>query len=210
MSRTPDDLIEGYLRHLNTALGDLPGARRREVVEEVAEHIAEARADLLLESEAAVRNLLERVGDPDEIAAEARDRFGVRPRGGGIREISAIVLLLVGGFVLVIGWFVGVVLLWASEAWTTRDKLIGTFVVPLGLLPLLYALTFSLAAGEGCVGEIDPKTGATVSQVCTGGPSLAGQVVGGLVFVGLLVGPLFTTAYLARRMRRPAEIVRSS
>jgi len=204
MSRTPDELVETYLRDLGSALGDLPRERRSEVVDEVADHIAESRAQLARESEAEIRNLLERIGDPEEIAAEARERFGIRPRGGGIREISAIVLLLVGGFLFVVGWFVGVVLLWASEAWTTRDKLIGTLVVPFGLVPLLWALTFSLRAGESCSGVIDPETGATLSETCTGGSSLAGQILGGLVFIVLLVGPFFTTIYLARRMRGPA------
>ena len=207
MSRAPDELVAAYLESLERALRDLPRARRQEVLDEVADHIDEARGELSGESEADTRNLLERVGDPDEIAAEARERFGIQPRGGGIREISAIVLLLVGGFVFVVGWFVGVVLLWASEAWTTRDKLIGTFVVPFGLVPLLYAMTFSLAPAESCSGEIDPQTGATLSEVCTGGSSLAGEIAAGVVFLVLLVGPFFTTIYLARRMRRPAVAI---
>jgi hypothetical protein len=205
MTRSPDELIAAYLQDLSAALAGLPRERRREVVEEVADHIAEARAEVTVESEAEIRNLLERVGDPDEIAAEARERFGIRPRGGGIREIAAIVLLLMGGFVFVVGWFVGVVLLWASEAWTTRDKLIGTFVVPFGLLPLVYAMSATLTATESCVSvsEVNPETVETTSEVCTGGPSLAGEIAGGVVFLVLLVGPFFTTIYLARRMRRP-------
>ena len=214
MSKTPDELVESYLQDLRRALGDLPKERRREVVDEVAEHIAESRAGLPVESEVEIRNLLERVGDPEEIAAEARERFGVRPRETGIREISAIVLLLVGGFVFGIGWFVGVVLLWASEAWTTRDKLIGTFIVPGGLASLMYVLWFGLGAGESCGRVVDAETGAVVSEVCTGGPSLASQILGGLLLVVFLVGPFFTTIYLALRLRRPgvasAEFVSAS
>jgi uncharacterized membrane protein len=203
MSRSPDELVDAYLRELEQALGDLPRARRHEVVGEVAEHIAEARAELPLETESEVLNLLDRVGDPDDIAAEARERFGVRRRGGTVREVAAIVLLLVGGFAFVIGWFVGVILLWASEAWTTRDKLIGTFVVPFGWLPLFWALTATLVAGETCVQEVDPDTGGVTSEVCTGGSSTASEVTGLVVGLILLVGPIFTTIYLARRMRRP-------
>jgi hypothetical protein len=37
----------------------------------------------------------------------------------------------------VVGWVIGVVLLWLSPTWTAREKLIGTFVVPGGLaLPI--------------------------------------------------------------------------
>src|SRR6266542_4042978 len=139
--------------HLEVELDDLPRARRREIVDEISRHIAEARADLEAEMEADVRNILETLGDPAEIAAEARDRFEVRPvppaqaERAGATEIAALILLLVGGLVLpVIGWIVGVVLLWASNAWTVRDKLIGTLVLPGGLM-LPFGLFF-LAAGN--------------------------------------------------------------
>jgi len=213
MSRTPDELIETYIQNLTRALGDLPRERRREVVEEVAEHFAEARAELPAESEAEIRNLLERVGDPDELAADARERFGVRRRGGGIQEISAIVLLLVGGFVFAVGWFVGVVLLWASEAWTTRDKLIGTFLVPFGLLPFVWTMTFTLAAVPTDVycdsGPVGGQTEAVTVEGCTnaGWSSVLDAVALPIV---LLIAPIFTTIYLARRMRRPVEVATAS
>jgi hypothetical protein len=44
MSTTPDKLVERYLKHLEVELDDLPGDRRREIVDEIAGHIAEARA----------------------------------------------------------------------------------------------------------------------------------------------------------------------
>ena len=203
MTRTADQLVDDYLRRLNRELADLPRARRREVVEEITEHIAEARAALPVESEADVRNLLDRVGDPSELAADARERFGLRPSRAGIREIAAIVLLLVGGFLMFIGWVVGVVLLWASDAWNTRDKLIGTLVVPGGLvLPL--SLFVLAGTGETCSGVIDPRTRAVIERTCTGGPSFAAQLLAGAVFVVLVLAPIVTSIYLARRMRRPA------
>jgi len=170
----------------------------------VAGHIVEARAEGAVETEADVLNLLDRIGAPEEIAADARERFGVRPRGGGMREIAAIVLLLVGGFMFVVGWFVGLVLLWASEAWSTRDKLIGTFVVPFGLLPLLWFLfSQTLVAGETCVG-IRSSTGTVTESCQSAGTSTESTVVALLVFAFLALGPFFTTIYLARRMRKPA------
>ena len=44
MSTTPDKLVERYLKHLEIELDDLPSDRRREIVDEIAGHIAEARA----------------------------------------------------------------------------------------------------------------------------------------------------------------------
>jgi hypothetical protein len=48
-------------------------------------------------------------------------------------------------------WVVGVVLLWRSRAWTLRDKLIGTLVVPGGLAYVIYAtVDAALLLHEGC------------------------------------------------------------
>jgi uncharacterized membrane protein len=79
MSTTPDKLVERYLKHLEVELDDLPRDRRREIVDEIAGHIAEARAALEHETEADVRNILEGLGDPADIAADAGERFDVRP-----------------------------------------------------------------------------------------------------------------------------------
>ena len=64
MSTTPDKLVERYLKHLEIELDDLPRDRRREIVDEIAGHIAEARAGLQHENEADVRKILEGLGDP--------------------------------------------------------------------------------------------------------------------------------------------------
>jgi uncharacterized membrane protein len=140
MSTTPDKLVERYLKHLEVELDDLPRDRRREIVDEIAGHIAEARAGLEHETEADLRNILEGLGDPADIAQEARERFEVRPPAPdppykpGWMEVAALVLLLVGGLVLpVVGWLIGLVLLWVSNAWNVRDKIIGTIFIPGGL-----------------------------------------------------------------------------
>ena len=203
MTPTSEQLVRNYLERLEHELHDLPTARRREIVEEISEHIEEARASGAAD-EASVRSLLDRLGDPADIAADARERLGVRPRRPGMLEIAALVLLLVGGVVLpVLGWFVGVALLWASAVWTTRDKLVGTLVVPGGLGLSLFLAMFP-AYSEECSEEVDPETGAPIpgTQMCSGGPPEAVEVLGPVLFVALLVAPLVTTVYLARRMRR--------
>ncbi len=203
MTPTPEQLIRDYLKRLKQELADLPSARRREIVEEISENIEEARASGAAD-EASVRSLLDRLGDPADIAADARERLGVPARRAGILEIAALVLLLVGGIVVpVVGWFVGVALLWASAVWTTRDKLVGTLVVPGGLALTLF-LAFSPGYSEACSQEFDPETGAPIpgTEICTGGPPEAMAILGPILFVALLVAPLLTTVYLARRMRR--------
>ena len=126
MTTEVDALILRYLQDLEAELHDLPANRRQELLEEVGEHIAAARAGLDPETEAGVRTMLERLGDPADIAAEARERFGVQPPpprpATPWLEVIALVLLVIP----FVGWVVGVVLVWLSRLWTTRDKLIGT------------------------------------------------------------------------------------
>ncbi|WP_327633646.1 hypothetical protein OHB24_27045 [Kribbella sp. NBC_00482] len=45
---------------------------------------------------------------------------------------GALVLLAVGPFLLVIGWLIGVWLLWTSNRWSTVWKLVGTLAWPVG------------------------------------------------------------------------------
>ena len=126
MTTEADALVLRYLQDLEGELRDLPANRRQELLDEVGEHIAAARAALAPETEAGVRTMLERLGDPADIAAEARERFGVQPPpprpATPWLEVIALVLLVIP----FVGWVVGVVLVWLSRLWTTRDKLIGT------------------------------------------------------------------------------------
>ncbi len=66
-----DEIVEEYLKHLDAALSQIPATRRRQLMIEIREHIDQARSELPEESEVAVRNLLSRLGRPEDIAAEA-------------------------------------------------------------------------------------------------------------------------------------------
>lgn len=203
MSSDLDRLVDDYLDRLDSALADLPRGRRREVVEEIAEHIAAARAEAAVQSQAELRTVLDRIGDPEEIAAAALDRPPARRTWV---EVGALVLLLVGGVVLpVVGWLAGVVLLWISTVWTTREKVIGTLVVPGGLgLALFVGLGVAVTAtsARSCA-EPATRTGAAVTYEianCTGGPSGAAHAAVILGVVTLLALPVATTIFLTRRL----------
>src|SRR3954452_7606151 len=100
------------------------------------------------------------------------------------REWATIVLLPVV-------WVVGVVLLWRSPVWTTRDKLIGTLVVPGGLAYVNYvAVDTVLALIEGC----EPKGRCSVG--------IAIDPVSAVVLGALTVLPLASAIYLAIRADR--------
>ena len=155
-------------------------------------------ADYLDRLERAARRLPR--GDRRELVEEIVDaqRPEEASRRGGLRiqEWATIFLLLLGGFLAFVGWVAGAIMLWSSRAWNTRDKLVGTLVVPGGLAT---ALTLALA-------------GATV-QKCTslnGGPqhctthassSPLHNIVFGVLLIFCVIGPIFTAVYLARRAR---------
>jgi uncharacterized membrane protein len=122
------DPVERYLRELERELRGLPRGRRAEILDDVGGHLEEARAQAADEAE--LRMLIDRLGDPADIAAEVRGPVEA-PRRGWV-EIVAVAMLSVGSLIPVLGWLVGVVLLWGSRVWTLRDKLVGTLLVPGG------------------------------------------------------------------------------
>jgi HAAS domain-containing protein len=147
MSTPDDDRVALYLAKLQDELRNVAPRVRDQVVRDVATRIAAER-----DSGVDVRTVLADAGDPLDIAADVRERHGVRERSNW-RETAAVLLLPFGGVVIPIaGWFVGVYLLWSSPAWSVREKLVGTLVVPFGTLgPLLlvsrspwYALLLAL------------------------------------------------------------------
>jgi hypothetical protein len=144
---TGDRLLGDYLARLDAAALHLPPDRRAELMEGIAEHIAAARASGELRDEAAVRTLLDRLGEPEEIvAAASEDTYGGPPpswrapaaaplvprQPGTALELAAVLMLTIGSLLPVVGWLVGVALLWSSRRWRTGEKLLGTLVVPGG------------------------------------------------------------------------------
>ena len=158
-------VVRDYLGRLHAAGWGLAPARRDELVAEVREHIDEAlrvQREAGRRGEAVVRNVLERLGPPEEIVrAESEgqpyDVRGAAPSGQapigapglpaaagtsydagswwGPVEIFAVLLLSLGSVLLpLVGPVTGLVLLWMSPRWTQEQKVVGSF---LGLLPFL-------------------------------------------------------------------------
>jgi hypothetical protein len=126
MPRPGDRLVDDYLTRLDEELRDLPRARRRELLEDIAEHTDEKRS---------------------------------------------------------------------------RDKLIGTLVVPGGLGLAFYLVVIASGPSTVCSTETD-AAGHVLSSTCGGGGVSAGDILVYILLGALVVGPIFTTVYLARRMRR--------
>jgi hypothetical protein len=188
MTTTVDTLIDRYLKDLEAELGELPTNRRREILDEVGEHISAARAALDAESEAAIRGVLERLGDPADIAAEARERFGIPAAPAKPATPWLEVIALVALVIPFLGWVVGVVLVWLSRLWTTRDKLIGTIG---GLSWVVAGLgTISISA-RGSTAEGSGPLGPTEASV--------------VLFVVPFLLPIAAAIYLGLRLRTHAH-----
>jgi hypothetical protein len=200
---TDDELVAAYLRRLRRAARCLPRARREELIGEITEHIAQARAASGGQGgPAALRNALDRLGEPEDIVAAAGGSVPARP--GGL-EITAVVLLLFGGIAglvagivpIIVGWGGGVVLLWVSPRWQWRDKLLATLVWPGGIATPF--LLMGLAAGTRTCGGV---SGAAAT--CHGGSSLP-PLLTLFVAAAAIAGPVVVAARLLTRARRAPD-----
>lgn len=177
-----DQIISGYMRRLDAELESLPRARREELTEEIADHIEQARHELTDETDADLLTILDRVGEPAEIAGEARSRLGVDGVNPGPLEIVALLLIGVGAVVfpiLPVAWVLGAALVWRSRAWGPRQKRFGVY------LPLVVLLCLDLVVFLTSGAFIEAFFVATLP----------------LLLLGILA-PLGSAVYLASRLGR--------
>jgi hypothetical protein len=175
---TADRLVDDYLERLADAAQALPRDRCTELVSETREHIAASMIGSAGADEAAVRTMLDRLGEPDDIVAAAMeidppDRPAYsrppqgRQRGIGL-EVGAAIMLTAGSLIPIFGWLIGLMLLWSSGLWRRSEKVLATLIVPGG--PGL-VLLFGLLPAQSCVGASGGPVGGQVTTtvpVCTG------------------------------------------
>jgi hypothetical protein len=188
-------LAAEYLQRLRRAGRSLPPGRLRELVAEIEAHLSEAIDPSA--SDAQARTVLDKLGGPEAIIAAERPYRDELPDRRGISKWAAIILLLFGGFILGLGWFVGLILLWSSRVWTARDKWIGTLVVPGGLATgvLIGLYVIGAPTKKRCSGVAGGPPHCTSAI----GQSPLPGVLGVAVFVLLVLAPIATSVYLARR-----------
>ena len=187
-------LAADYLDRLERAARRLPRGERRELVGEISAHLSEATTPEMSDAEALT--VLDRLGDPEEIVEAQRPEEAVRREGLRLREWAAIFLLLLGGFVAFVGWVAGAIMLGSSRAWNTREKLIGTLVVPGGL-----ATALVVAVTGATVRKCTTFNGGAQQCTAQGSSSPLHNIVFGALLIFCVIGPIFTSVYLARRAR---------
>lgn len=208
-------LVGDYLGRLHAAGWNLTPERREELVADVRDHIQEAlrTEDAAARPEVAVRNVLERLGPPEEIVRAEGDESGTGPGepgwgqrpvpGPGLveryRDPVALFLLPFGSFLFIVGWFVGVALLWSSDVWRLRDKLLGTLVWPFGYLGVAFLGGIPVYT-EACFSG-GPVGGPPTTTSCTGGPPYP-DWVGGVLLALALAAPVAVAVHLWLRRER--------
>jgi hypothetical protein len=184
-SMDPDVLVRDYLARLDAASAGLSGNRRQELAAEVREHIDAAVVESGRRDEVTIRNILDRLGAPEEIVAAetgnggppaeaASDPAGpttTSDRGWGPVEVAAVVLLCLAwpaiylpfGPLLWLGLGItGLALVWLSGNWPTRRKVASTVCV-VALYGLLLALTTPVT--------VQCTTGSPPQPCLPGGPA---------------------------------------
>ncbi len=207
-------LAEDYVRRLRQAGRQLPPERLDDLLADIEGHLADAIPPGASDDDAL--EVLERLGPPGDII-EAEQPSASRPTDRrSWREWAAVILLPLGGFAFGVGWLVGLVLLWSSRLWTTRDKLIGTLIVPGGIATALIVIVLT-GTKRRCreFATVNPSTGAVgrATMHCTpsGGPSAATTALQIALLVFVVLAPVVTAVYLARRARaNPALVVAST
>lgn len=192
---TPADmhpLAETYVNELTRAARRLPRGQRTELIAEIRAHLAEAAP--LGASHAEVLTALERLGEPADILGEPGDGSLPPSPRLAFHELAAILLLMFGGFLVFVGWLAGVFMLWTSDRWTLRDKLIGTLVIPGGYATAAYTL-LAVSSVQECGGTAGHVT-------CTDGPTTLGTIGQIALSVFVFAGPLAAAFYLTARARQ--------
>lgn len=104
MNVQSDPLVDDYLRRLEAAASRLPTDRRLELVSEIRGHLREALRQVPEGDEAGVRNALERLGAPEEVAAAAFDP----PDGLNAAAAGRLSSLALASLLMAVLWFAGI------------------------------------------------------------------------------------------------------
>jgi uncharacterized membrane protein len=106
------DVVAEYLHEVDLRLSGLPVLQRRELLADLAAHIATERTERNIQTEGELIEVLERLGSPEVVAAAAYEEAGTkppRPAPAARRNwipiaiaagVVVVVLVLCGGFVL--------------------------------------------------------------------------------------------------------------
>ena len=190
-----DEIVDEYLARLRAALGPLPEPRRAQLIDDISQHIVDARARFPEQSPVAVLKLLGRLGTPEEIAREAMEstqppEMRRRRRYGLIAGLCVAFLVVAGG--LVAGLWLGL----SAGGKATPVASVSTTAVATVTVPNVVGLSVTEAANE--LGRLGLRLVAQSVQssksppgvVASQAPQAASRVaVGSVVTIQVSAGP---------------------
>ena len=194
-------LVEDYLKRLWTEAARLPVDQARELVADIDEHLLAALPHDA--SEAEVRNVLERLGTPGELVAEAGGSTPA-PRKPLVSPVAALWCLVLAEltFILIpiaaILWVVGLVFVVRATIWSQREKLLGLLVLGTGFPAAFTFAGLSVVAVRAC-GQVY-ENGRLVEDTCSGVDPAT--VVAWVVTLGYVALQAITVWRLTRSARR--------
>ncbi|AUG75815.1 hypothetical protein CFP65_0893 [Kitasatospora sp. MMS16-BH015] len=166
-SSTDHPLVREYLDAVGRHTAALPAERRRELLADLGEHLEVSLAERLTGThpaadEATVRQVLDRLGAPQRVAAAALEEAGVartEPEAPGRTRLTLLLaalplpLLLVpalGPLLALAAAAVALLRIWKSPQWTTGQKRQATLLLvsPAAVLPTS-AVALSLVSSHG-------------------------------------------------------------
>jgi len=159
MNASVSSTFSDYLADVTAAARDLPPHVQREILQSLEQYIREASAEKDIETITAARTLVEFLGDPRKLVDEAGLAKGLS-RDQDTRDVRHVLLwLTIGSLIPVAGWLYGIVRLWRSHLWTTRDKLVATTLLPGGLFTAgVLSLAVFLNGLQVCVSSESGET----------------------------------------------------
>lgn len=174
-----DPRARAYLTEVHAAVAAVDPAAADGIMREIADHLREAAAEPGFDLDRTLTDL----GDPaliaagvEPAAAAASSAPGASPRfaDSAAGVVVTVLALTVGTWwMLLVGWLVGLTLLWSSRRFSRSDKIVGTAAWPFAIL-----------------------AGLTLTAV---GGSSANPLPWGAGFAALIVLPLLAGAYLLVR-----------
>ena len=190
-----DEIVAEYLARLRAALGPLPEARRAQLLDDISQHIVDARARFPEQSPVAVLKLLDRLGTPEEIAREAMESTQPRAmrrrrRYGLIAGLAVAVLVVAGGLAagLLLGLSAGGK---ATPAASVSTTAVATVTVPsvVGLSPAEAGVLLG-ELGLRLVAEPVQNSKSAPGVVAAQAPQAASRVAAGsVVTIQVSAGP---------------------
>ncbi len=176
MNSDPNDLIRDYLVRLEEAIKDLPYIKGKELVLDIESHIYESLENSGSKDEVEVLNILERLGEPEDVVKEYMRQMNIekgnvdtesttlgdRPYQSHYSNEGIPPWVVIISVALIFP--IGIILLWISQWWATKHKLIATLIPVVGVFLMLIMGFGAFSVYRGAPHIIEDRLSPSIHQ----------------------------------------------